>query len=79
MLLIYHYVYQSVLVVSVDLKTTHGWDIYKIVLNAAINHLKIDPLQMYVKWCVSTWPLNDKEPLIKLHLWNRTLVNNEEK
>lgn len=61
---------------SVDFKITQGWDIYRIVLDAAINHLKIDPLQMYVKWCVATWLLNSKEPLIKLLLWNRTLVNN---
>jgi len=63
------------LVAYVDLKTAQGWDIYKIVLDAAIHHLKTDPLQMYVKWCVSTWPLNDNESVIKLLVWNRTLVN----
>lgn len=68
-------VYQNVLVASVDFKTTQGWDVYKIVLDAAINHLKSDPLQIYVKWCVATWPLSSKEPLIKLLLWNHTLVN----
>jgi len=69
-------VLQNVLVASVDFKITQGWDLYKIVLDAAINHLKTDPLQMYVKWCVATWPLSSKEPLIKLLLWNRTLVIN---
>lgn len=64
---------------SVNFKTTQGWDLYKIILDTAIHHLKTDPLQMYVKWCVATWPLSSKEPLIKLFLWNRTLVNNMEK
>lgn len=67
---------QNVLVASVDFKTSQGWNLYKIVLDAAINHLKTDPLQIYVKWCVATWSLGNKEPLIKLLLWNRTLVNN---
>jgi len=69
------FIYQNVLVASVDFKTTQGWDIYKTVLDASINHLKTDPLQMYVKWCVATWPLGSKEPLIKLLLWNHTLVS----
>lgn len=60
---------------SVDLKIPQGWDIYRIVLDAAINNLKTDPLQIYIKWCVATWPLNNKEPLIKLLLWNRTLAS----
>lgn len=72
-----HQQYHNVLVASVDFKITQGWDLYKIVLDAAINHLKTDPLQMYVKWCVATWPLSSKEPLIKLLLWNRTLGFNE--
>ncbi|XP_025207920.1 thioredoxin domain-containing protein 11 [Melanaphis sacchari] len=72
-----HQQYHSVLVASVDFKITQGWDLYKIVLDAAINHLKTDPLQMYVKWCVATWPLSSKEPLIKLLLWNYTLAFNE--
>jgi hypothetical protein len=62
-------------VASVDFKITQGWELYKIVLDAAINHLKTDPLQIYVKWCVATWPINSKEPLIKMFQWNRTLVN----
>lgn len=67
--------FQTVLVASVNFKLTQGWELYRIVLDVAINHLKTDPLQMYVKWCVATWPLSNKEPLIKLLLWNRTLVN----
>lgn len=72
----FHVCFQTVLVASVDFKIAQGWDLYKIVLDAAINHLKTDPLQIYVKWCVSTWPITDKDPLIKLLLWNSTLVNN---
>lgn len=72
-----HQQYHNVLVASVDFKITQGWDLYKIVLDAAINHLKTDPLQMYVKWCVATWPMSSKEPLIKLLLWNHTLAFND--
>lgn len=72
----WYYILKNVLVASVDFKIAQGWDLYRIVLDAAIHHLKTDPLQMYVKWCVATWQLNGKEPLIKLLLWNRTLVNN---
>lgn len=67
---------QAVLVASVDFDITLGWELYKIVLDVALNYLKTDPLQIYIKWCVATWPLRPKEPLIKLLLWNRTVVNN---
>lgn len=61
---------------SVDFDLNQGWHLYKIVLDVAINHLKTHPLQIYVKWCIATWPLVPKEPLIKLLLWNQTVVNN---
>ncbi|XP_050422897.1 thioredoxin domain-containing protein 11 [Adelges cooleyi] len=72
-----HRKYHNVLVASVDFKTTKGWDLYSVILDAAIKHLKSDPLQMYVKWCVATWPINNDDPMIRLHLWNRTLAFNE--
>ncbi|XP_050541765.1 thioredoxin domain-containing protein 11 isoform X2 [Daktulosphaira vitifoliae] len=71
-----HRKFHNVLVTLVDFKTSDGWDLYSIVLGAAINNLKSDPLQMYVKWCIAIWPMNDNESIIKLHLWNRTLAYN---